>query len=360
MKITIFIGGLYGGGAERVACNLASYLVNGGHEVEFLTVGDNEKTYPYDDKITKFCLLKNSERKGYFYNLFVRSVRFLKYILFHKCDVYVVMLPITIVTLLRFSFLVRAKIIAAERSIPTDYSQKQQALLRNLAHRADGWVFQTEEQKNWYGKSIDNCMVRVIPNAISPNFMRPIYEGDREKVIITAGRLTGQKNHLLLIQAFKSISAKYPDYNLHIYGDGALKGALQNKIEELGLSERVSILPYSADIADKMRVASLFVLSSDFEGMPNVLMEAMALGVPSISTDCRGGGARFLIQDGVNGLLVPIQNVDALVEAMDRILADSILADNLGKEAHKLCAALAPEKIYGYWDSAINETIKVY
>lgn len=349
MKITIFIGGLYGGGAERVACNLASYLVNNGHEVEFLTVGDNEKTYPYDDRITRYCLLKISERKGNLYKLLVRIVRFLKYIVFHKCDVYIVMLPITIITLLRFSFLIKAKIIAAERSIPTDYSPKQQTLLRKLAHRADGWVFQTEEQRKWYGKSVDDCLVRVIPNAINPNFIRPIYEGEREKVILTAGRLTPQKNQLLLIESFKSISAKYPDYNLHIYGDGVLKDALQNKIKERELSERVKILPYCAGIADKMRVASLFVLSSDYEGMPNALMEAMALGVPCVSTDCRGGGARFLIQDGVNGLLVPVQDVDALVGAMDKMLCNCSLAQIVSEKAHEICKSLAPQKVYGEW-----------
>ena len=106
-----------------------------------------------------------------------------------------------------------------------------------------------------------------------------------------------------------------------------------------------------------MCIRDRFVLSSDFEGMPNALMEAMALGVPCISTDCKGGGARFLIKNGTNGLLTPIGDVEALQTAMEKILSDQFFADNLSHNAHKLCETHSPEKIYAEWENLIKKVV---
>ena len=111
------------------------------------------------------------------------------------------------------------------------------------------------------------------------------------------------------------------------------------------------------EIRKKIERSSLFVLSSDFEGMPNALMEAMALGVPCISTDCKGGGARFLIKNGTNGLLTPIGDVEALQTAMEKILSDQFFADNLSHNAHKLCETHSPEKIYAEWENLIKKVV---
>ena len=102
----------------------------------------------------------------------------------------------------------------------------------------------------------------------------------------------------------------------------------------------------------------MFVLSSDYEGMPNALMEAMASGLPCVSTDCGGGGARFLIRDGENGFLVPKGDEEALADAMRKILSDKELADMLGNNARKLQETLAPEKIYGEWEAFIKEIVE--
>ena len=102
----------------------------------------------------------------------------------------------------------------------------------------------------------------------------------------------------------------------------------------------------------------MFVLSSDYEGMPNALMEAMASGLPCVSTDCGGGGARFLIENGENGILVPQRDEDALAAAMEKILSDETLAAKLGENARKLQETLAPEKIYGEWESFIKQIVE--
>ena len=108
-------------------------------------------------------------------------------------------------------------------------------------------------------------------------------------------------------------------------------------------------------MGDRIRDVSIFTLSSDFEGMPNALMEAMALGVPSISTDCPAGGARYLIEDKQNGVLVPVKNVNALVDAMKYVLSDSAIQEKLGNNARKICDKLNPTVIYAEWEDFIIE-----
>lgn len=358
MKITFFIGGLSGGGAERVTCNLASYLARKGHDIVILTMSDDTATYALDDHVLRVPLLKYSERKGLLYNSFLRIKRLITHLRKDKVDAYVVMLPVTTILLLRLSWITKSKIIAAERVDPSNYPSGKQKQLKSLAPKADGWVFQTEEERAWYGETTCNAKVRIISNAINPDFIREPYRGERKKTIVTAGRLTEQKNHKLLIQAFAKISPHFPNYQLVILGDGPLKDQLMSAIEELGVKERVLLPGYTTNIGDKIKDASLFALSSDFEGMPNALMEAMALGLPCISTDCDGGGAKFLIENEKNGLLVPKGDVEALSEAIRKMLSDKEFAEQCGREAHKICERLAPEKIYGEWEQFIKDVVE--
>lgn len=359
MKITFFIGGLSGGGAERVTCNLASFLAVRGHEIEVLTMSDDKPSYTIDSKVQRISLLVSTERKNFIYNSVLRLYRFIKHLRKSKVDAYVVMLPVTTIMLLRLRWLIKAKIIAAERVDPSQYPVIKQKQLKSVARKADGWVFQTEEERNWYGDSTRKAKVSIIPNAINPDFIKPAYVGERQLTIVTAGRLTRQKNHRFLIRAFAKICSKYPEYKLIIYGDGHLKEELQYTAKVLGVDDRIQLPGYTINIGEKIKDASLFVLSSDYEGMPNALMEAMALGLPCISTDCDGGGAKFLIENEKNGLLVPKGNIGLLAAAMDKMLSDRIFAEQCGLEAHKICKRLAPEKIYVEWEQFIKSvTIK--
>lgn len=356
MQICFFIGGLSGGGSERVTCNLANYMVGQGHNVEILTMADDEPSYPLSRAIKRTVLLRESERRFFAYNSFLRAVRLYRYLRKTKLDVFVVMLPVTTILLLWMRRFTKAKIIAAERATPTVYSSKEQKQLKKVAHKADGWVFQTKEQQDWYSGAHIR-MSKIIPNAINPMFVGPTYAGERKKCIITVGRLTVQKNHELLIQAFADIAKVYPEYSLVIYGEGYKLEELQKLASTLGVADRVLFPGYTKQVVETIIDASLFVLSSDFEGMPNALMEAMALGLPCISTDCDGGGARFLIEDGKNGLLVPKGDVESLANAMKQMLSDREFAEKCGQEAHKICERLAPEKVYSEWEGFITEIV---
>ena len=265
------------------------------------------------------------------------------------------MLPVTTELMLRLSGFTKAPIIVSERADPKAYSVKTQKKLSGLAYKASGFVFQTDEAKAWYMPYLKDVESVIIPNAINPTFIRPKYEGKKEKIIIGAGRLNEQKNFPLLIRAFSRIADKFPEHKLVIYGKGDLLESLKSLSSELGIENRVEFPGYVPDMPQRLEKASMFVLSSDYEGMPNALMEAMASGLPCVSTDCGGGGARFLIQDGENGLLVPQKDENAMADAMTQILSDASLAEKLGNKARKLQDTLAPEKIYGEWEKFIRK-----
>ena len=356
MHITFFIGGLSGGGAERVTCNLANYMKEKGYQVEILTMADDTPSYPLSKDIKRRVLLRDDERKSFFYNSILRLYRFFKFLRHTESEVVVVMLPVTTIMLLQLKWLTKAKVIAAERSLPSIYTQKEQKQLLRLAPKADGWVFQTEGQKDWYvARGLKNCA--VIPNAINPAFLNEEYLGERNKDIVTVGSLTVPKNHELLISSFAKIADKYKDFRLVIYGKGVKLDILQRLAEELGVDDRVVFAGYSTNVSKSIKASALFVLSSNYEGMPNALMEAMALGIPCVSTDCDGGGARFLVENEKNGLLVPKGDADALAAAMERMLSNHDFAEQCGREAHKICERLAPEKIYGEWEQFIREVV---
>ncbi|NFO31263.1 glycosyltransferase family 4 protein [Clostridium botulinum] len=353
MKIVFFIGGLGGGGAERVVCNLSDYLSKK-NDVTILTLSSIKSIYKINQKVThinlendkkiKLFLLKNTYR---IYNLY-------KFIKIKEYDIIITFLPIPSFIMLLFRSIIKAPILVSVRNDPKiEYKSKYMNLIMKwLYPRADGFVFQTEEAKNYF-KNIINNNYDIIPNPINKEFLIDPFCGEREKVIVSVGRLVAQKNHILLINAFSEICNKYPEYKLIIYGDGELRDKLEQRIEELNLNNRV-ILPGNVENVPKhIYKASLFILSSDYEGMPNALMEAMALGLPVISTDCPCGGPNFLIKHGINGILIPVGNSKELVSAIDIVLTDKDYLNKLSKESSKICENLSPERIFLKWQKYI-------
>ena len=349
MKLAL-VAYLHGaGGAERQITLLANVMAKRGHEVHFLVLSEFSKRYPINDKV-KVYDLTDAE------NSIVHPIVG-RYIALKR--VYKDIRPdITIHYNLQSAYLTLAmskniycKAIYSERGDP--YDKEYSGLLGRIrdwtVKRLDGLVFQSEGARDFFDDLVKEKSV-VIHNSVEVPIDKYPIPITRTKRIVSVGRLHEQKNYSLLIDAFAKIANAFSEYELVIYGDGELREKLQEQIDKYQLRQRINMLPACKDIWDKIRDASLFVLSSDYEGMPNALMEAMALGIPSIATDCRPGGARTLIEDGVNGFVVPLRNVDALANMMSYVLSNPNVAKTISNGGRQITLTHDEERTFNKWE----------
>ena len=242
-------------------------------------------------------------------------------------------------------------VVVSVRGEPKEeyYSRFLRGAAMLLFPMADGVVLQSRRSADFFSQSVRKRAV-ILPNSIHPAFMREVYAGEREKKIVAVGRVDANKNHMMIIKAFASLAERYPDYELVIYGEGELRSRLLEQVREMGLQDRVHLPGSISDVADAIYKASVFVLSSNSEGMPNTLMEAMALGIPSIATDCPCGGPAELIEDGVNGLLTEVDNWKKMEENLQKIMNNKKFANKLSRNAAKIQEKLNPDLINAKWE----------
>lgn len=226
------------------------------------------------------------------------------------------------------------------------------ALKKRYYPRAQGGIYQTEEARDFY-IWLQNKK-SVIPNPVSGNYPDR-HEGTRRKTVVSFARIEKEKNFPLLLDAFSLLLHDYPEYKLSIYGEGSAKAQLIEYARTLGLSERVTFHPFDVALHDKIKDCAMFVSSSNREGISNSMLEAMAIGLPTICTDCPAGGARMMIQPRHNGLLVPMHDKQALYLAMKKLIEKPELADKLSRNSVKIKEDLAIDKIARQWWNTLWE-----
>ncbi len=228
------------------------------------------------------------------------------------------------------------RIVVSERNNPKECpSGRLQQVLRDWAFcRADCCVFQTDEAKAMFPRKARNKGV-VIPNPIDANLPQP-YRGERRKAIVAACRLHPQKNLPMLLRAFAKFHNDYPEYVLEIYGQGNERENLEQLAKELEIDRFVFMPGFSDDIHQIMLDAAMYVSSSDYEGISNSMLEAMCMGVPTVVTDCPVGGARMVIRNNENGILVPVGDAGAMCAAMEKVVGDETFARAISEEAAKI------------------------
>ncbi|MCI8730341.1 MAG: glycosyltransferase family 4 protein [Lachnospiraceae bacterium] len=355
MKISFFIGSTSGGGAERVVCNLANRLVLDEYEVQILTV-NNSDSYGLDSRIECISLEERCKQKNRYLKKIEKLYSLKLFLKRNRTDLYIVFLPVEVCMFMHYRKCTDTPIILSERNDPSSYSKLMQLLLRYYASKARGMIFQTEEARQWY-KLEDRVHTEVIPNPIAIEFIadQGTYTRNHNGNIIGVGRLSPQKNWSMLLNAYAKLPDEFRSHKLVIYGQGNEEKKLKQLSERLKIEKDVCFPGFCRSIKDALKEAELFVLSSNYEGMPNVLMEAMAMGLPCIATNCPIGGTSFLIRHDENGMLVEVGNTRELTAAIMTLLSDKDKADRMGIEAKKIGEKLHPEKVYSMWKNFIQE-----
>ncbi len=237
-------------------------------------------------------------------------------------------------------------IIASERGAPGRHGNKIRKY-NSAFKKCHTVIFQTETARKYY--RLDEKKVRIIPN---PCFLRWEQTNElvfNEKTICAAGRLCKQKRFDVLIDSFLLVREKHPEYKLYIYGSGKLEGDLLKQISDCGLEESVFLPGYVKDVFASHGKPEIFVLSSDYEGIPNILMEAMALGIACVSTDCEPGGADLLFDHGRLGLLSPIGDSKKMADNIIRLIENPILAEKLRESVTEVSQTYSVNRIKALW-----------
>lgn len=309
-KIVFIIDGLGAGGAERVLSELANYFAENGKNVYVISLIDKEMFYSLTPKIEHFVF-----KKGKGKHLIIRycqRIQYIKQLIRHiKPDIAISFLPMSnMVSCLAF-WNEKIPLIISERNDPNcNPENRVMRIIRDQLYRlADGIVFQTKDAQQYFPKSIQKKSV-IIFNPLKKGMNAK--KEEHRNILFTVGRLEKQKNQKMLIHAFKRVSDLFPEYELWIYGSGSEENNLKKEVKNLGLNRKVIFKGVSAKWYEEVKGADIFILSSNYEGMPNSLMEALSLGKICISTDCPIGGPRELIRDGENGFLIQTGNREEL------------------------------------------------
>lgn len=357
-RIALFINSLQKGGSERVMVNLAEYFHRNHYDVLLVTQYKKETEYDISPEIKRVYSEpeESALQGGRIHNFKVRFCTLRGIWKEFKPDVVLSFLgKNNLMAILTTAFL-PVKVAVSVRGEPTmEYEgRKMQALTKWLFGFADGVILQTKMAKDFFPKRVQKKSV-ILPNPLNPLFLRKPYAGEKENVIAAAGRLDENKNHAMLIRAFSLIAEQFPEMKLMIYGEGESRESLEKLVAEKKLETRVFLPGSVADVAGHIEKVRIFTLTSNTEGMPNSIIEAMCLGIPVVSTDCPCGGPAELIRDGENGLLVPVGDEKALAESLRKILCSPELEKKLSENAVLIQQTMEPEKVCKLWEKYLEQ-----
>lgn len=335
LKIMFLSGNLCDGGAQRVISVMSGYLAERGHEVTVLLYSRNKKEYPLNPKVNLVSIADSFEEYSKISGLQrIKHIR--RYLKSLKPDVAIGFLEGGYGLYLS-SFGMKLKKVASARIDPKHlFTKTLRGFINKLWFRsANAIVLQTASQVEHLPVNMRKNGV-VISNPISEVAISnkiDVHSIECRKIVM-AGRLDSQKNYPMVFEAINIVRKKYPDIHLDIFGKGNLEGELQRLIDEKGLTQNIKLRGWSQNTLDEYKNHDMYILSSDFEGLPNALMEAMAVGLPCISTDCDTGPSD-LIEHGENGFLVPVGDSVSLADYIIKIIEmTSEQRAELGNRAH--------------------------
>ena len=356
-KILLTIPTLQGGGAERVMSLLANHWVAQGWNVTLATYEKAvEPFYNLDSRVTLLQLNVLSLNPWLRPFEVVKRIWKLRQLINNiRPEVVLSFLDMNNFLTIVASLGAGVPVVAGERTNPDIVVlPKIKKFLRDWSYGlADKVVVQTDRTKGAFSEALSNKM-DVIPN---PIVVQNNYSSQREKKIVSVGRLSEEKRYPILIEAFERIAKKHEAWNLEIFGEGPERPAIENLIKERHLEERIKLMGRVKNIHEEMNKGAIFAFASRFEGMPNALCEAMALGLPVISTDCPTG-PREVIDPDENGFLIPVDDVAAMATSIDKLIKDENLREKFGKAAQEKMKDYAIDKIAAMWEETFEQVIQ--
>ncbi|TWU41536.1 alpha-1,4-N-acetyl-D-galactosaminyltransferase [Novipirellula aureliae] len=362
MRIVCAIHSLDGGGAERVMARLASMLAGRGHDVALLTLDNACKDrHEVATAVRRIPLdvIGNPQRGiAKLSSIKTRLLAIRSTLLRENPDVVLSFCDRNNIDVLLATTRLSIPVVISERSDPSAQKLSKNWVLgrfwecvrRRVYRRARRIIALTPEIAAAL-QPLSKRPIAVIPSAVDPvSNLRPLEERDR--VILGVGRLESEKGFGRLVDAFAAVANDVPGWNLRILGDGSQRNVLQNKIDRLGLANRVELPGWIRPIAPEYGRASLFVLPSYYEGFPSALLEAMASGIPAIAMDCQSGSCQ-IIDHEVNGLLISGSS-NEIAQAIRRLILDACLRERLAKEAIHVSELYSWERMTDAYESVMS------
>lgn len=354
-KVIFVTGALADGGAERVMSILASGCAELDADVTLVVLREKKQIYSISEKVNVIQIVSEKDK-----NTQLSRIKQLRDILKNsEANTVIPFLPLVTLYTMIANIGIGKKIIMSERADPNvsifdkHFNLKDRIgnlLMRKIGlfNKANWMVFQTTDAQAYYNKNLQKKS-SIIPNPLDTEHLPQRFCDEREKRIVAAGRFSEEKNFPLLIDGFAAFNEKHPEYSLTIYGEGSLRKEYETQIARLGLTNCISLPGFSSNLTEEINRAAVYVSTSNHEGISNSMLEALGMGIPTIVTDCPIGGSRMFVKNYENGILIPMNNKEALVAGLNKIVEDVQFAKNISIQASKIRERLSYKNICREW-----------
>lgn len=364
LNLVLVISSLGCGGAERVVQLLSEGFSDRGHRVKVITTTEREDFFSLPEVVERVSLnifgsvRKNPERRSAVIPALWHGAKMLPRLwqtIRATSPDFVITFgdEINVLTLIAL-FSMRRKIVVTEHVDPRWHQTgvALRMLRRVLYPRAYCLVSVSRGADrcfDWLAASQRTVIHNPVASGMRNVVLGASVEGVAGAYVVAMGRLIPQKGFDLLLDAFSDVSLAFPGWKLVILGDGPERSELMSQARSLGIADRVQFLGAVRDPAPYLLRAGFLVMSSRFEGFGNVLIEAMACGLPVVSFDCPSGPAE-IVNDGRNGMLVAPQDTAALAHAMKRMIADEPMRRNMARHARVDARRFELDSIVDVWE----------
>ncbi len=356
MKIAFFTTGMTRGGAERVIATVANRLSELGHEVSIIILKGDKSEYRLNERVSLVSAslspgLRNGPAAMSFYRRAIREMKPEVVISFT--------LKANLMACSARRWLgIKAPLIVSERANPFQRKLQSQLICNNLFRTSDSIVCQSKVISCYYEGRVKDANASVIPNPIDDTCIADAPAKKRESYLLSVGRLCDQKRHDISIRALAELKKTQPDLRLRICGVGEKENGLRALSKELGVSDSVEFCGNVDNVMKEYADSVAYLMTSDYEGFPNALIEAMSSGIAVVSTDFSPGVARELVHDGVNGYVVSAGDPSAVANAVTRLQENYPSFTTLSESMHAVRDRFALDCVVEQWVSVCEQVIE--